>query len=388
MIHGLTARTGTNYIWYLLQLHPDFPNMWDAWDVDEFYRNSVTDLTDAEEVVPGDGASVRVVRAFGSSRMTQVLTLAPGERRLDIDTEVDWHETEKFLKLAFPLDVHAERYASETQFGHFHRPTHTNTSWEAAKFEACNHRFVHVDEPGWGVALVNDSTYGHDVTRDVRASDAGTTTTVRVSLLRAPRFPDPETDQGTHRFRHALAPGATIGDAVREGYRINLPERTLTGGAPVAPLVGVDNDAVVVTAVKLAPTAVGAAQLALAVVTGLCFVFLAVLLVMVVAGLNSWDERVQESTKLMSWGFQAWTAKPLFQTGAKVGLLTTEGSDDAFVVKLDNTTLAPIWVRAATGMMSNRAKDVDIAASGEIVVAGVFQGQMKVGMMDLVAPVE
>ncbi|MGW4515783.1 alpha-mannosidase [Streptomyces sp. NPDC004393] len=237
----------------LLQLHPDFPNMWDAWDVDAFYRNTVTDLVDAEQVGPGeDGGSVRIVRSFGASRVTQVLSLAPGERRLEIDTEVDWHETEKFLKLAFPLDVHAERYASETQFGHFFRPTHTNTSWEAAKFEACNHRFVHLEEPGWGVAVVNDSTYGHDVTRTVRETDSGTTTTVRVSLLRAPRFPDPETDQGVHRFRHALVPGATIGDAVREGWRINLPERRLRGGRAVAPLVSVAQDAVVLTAVKLA----------------------------------------------------------------------------------------------------------------------------------------
>ncbi|MFD3475335.1 alpha-mannosidase [Streptomyces sp. NPDC058695] len=236
----------------LLQIHPDFPNMWDAWDVDEFYRNTVTDLVDADEVAPGEGASVRIVRSFGDSRVTQVVSLTAGERRLGIDTEVDWHETEKFLKLAFPLDIHAERYASETQFGHFFRPTHTNTSWEAAKFEACNHRFVHVEEPGWGVSLVNDSTYGHDVTRTVRDSDSGTTTTVRVSLLRAPRFPDPETDQGVHRFRHALVPGAAIGDAVREGYRINLPERHVTGSGEVAPLVDVDQDAVVVTAVKLA----------------------------------------------------------------------------------------------------------------------------------------
>ncbi|MEU6547229.1 glycoside hydrolase family 38 C-terminal domain-containing protein [Streptomyces sp. NPDC046859] len=238
----------------LLQLHPDFPNMWDAWDVDAFYRHTVTDLTDADEIAPGtDGTSVRVVRSFGESRVVQVLSLAPGERRVLFDTEVDWHETEKFLKLAFPLDVHAERYASETQFGHFHRPTHTNTSWEAAKFEACNHRFVHVEEPGWGVAVVNDSTYGHDVTRTVRTDgDRGTSTTVRVSLLRAPRFPDPETDQGVHRFRHALVPGAGIGDAVREGWRINLPERRLAGGREVAPLVTVDRDAVVVTAVKLA----------------------------------------------------------------------------------------------------------------------------------------
>ncbi|MFI6801149.1 alpha-mannosidase [Streptosporangium canum] len=235
----------------LLQIHPDFPNMWDAWDVDQFYRNTVTDLVDADEVAPGgEPGSVRVVRLFGASRVTQVLTVEAG--RLDIRTEVDWHETEKFLKLAFPLDVHADRYASESQYGHAFRATHTNTSWEAAKFEACNHKFVHLQEPDWGVALVTDSTYGHDLTRTVRTSDSGTTTTLRVSLLRAPRFPDPETDQGLHRFRHALVPGAAIGDAVREGWFLNLPERRVPGDASVAPLVTVDDDAVVVTAVKLA----------------------------------------------------------------------------------------------------------------------------------------
>ncbi|MFE3447665.1 alpha-mannosidase [Nonomuraea sp. NPDC059194] len=255
-VHDLTADRETvapGQAANLLQIHPDFPNMWDAWDVDEFYRNTVTDLVAADEVTPGaTPGSVRVTRSFGHSKVTQELSLPPGAKRLDITTEVDWHETEKFLKLAFPLDVHAERYAAESQYGHAHRATHTNTSWEAAKFEACNHRFVHLEEPGWGVALVTDSTYGHDVTRTVRATDSGTTTTLRASLLRAPRFPDPETDQGVHRFRHALVPGATIGDAVREGYFINLPERTLPGAAEVAPLVTIDNEAVVVTAVKLA----------------------------------------------------------------------------------------------------------------------------------------
>ena len=248
----------------LLQIHPDFPNLWDAWDVDRFYRNTVTDLVDADEVaVAADGpaaVSVRVVRSFGGSRATQTLTLAAGAKRLDIDTLVDWHETEKFLKAAFPVDVHADRYAAETQFGHLYRPTHTNTSWEAAKFEACNHRFLHLAEPGWGLALVTDSSYGHDVTRTVRTDQAGrtgTTTTVRLSLLRAPRFPDPHTDQGAHRFRYALLPGADIGDAVREGYRINLPERRVPGSTEVRPLVSVDNDAVVVSAVKLADDAGG-----------------------------------------------------------------------------------------------------------------------------------
>ncbi|MFD3472066.1 alpha-mannosidase [Streptomyces sp. NPDC058682] len=239
----------------LLQIHPDFPNMWDAWDIDAFYRNRVTDLVELDRLeVTGSGprsATVRVTRSFGRSGAVQQITLRAGAKTVDLVTEVDWHETEKFLKAAFPLDVKAERTASETQFGHVYRATHTNTSWEAAKFEICAHRWIHAEEPGWGVALLNDSTYGHDVTRDVRA-DGGQTTTVRLSLLRAPRYPDPETDQGSHTLGFSLAPGAGIGDAVREGHALNLPERVVCGAGPVAPLVAVDEDAVVVEAVKLA----------------------------------------------------------------------------------------------------------------------------------------
>ncbi|GAB2608172.1 glycoside hydrolase family 38 C-terminal domain-containing protein [Streptomyces capparidis] len=240
----------------LLQLHPDLPNHWDAWDVDAFYRNTVRDLADADEValLGGDdpqSAGVRVVRSFGSSRVEQTVELRAGSGAVEFTTKVDWHEREKFLKAAFPLDIRADRSAAETQFGHVHRPTHTNTSWEAAKFEICAHRFLHLAEPGWGAALVNDSTYGHDVTRAVR-DDGGTTTTVRLSLLRAPRFPDPDTDQGEHVFRYALVPGAGIADAVREGYRINLPERRVPGAAAVVPLLAVDNEAVVLESVKLA----------------------------------------------------------------------------------------------------------------------------------------
>lgn len=239
----------------LLQIHPDFPNMWDAWDIEAFYRNRVTDLDglDALEVTAQgpDACTVTATRSFGSSTVTQTITLRAGAKTVDLAAEVDWHETEKLLKVAFPLDVKAERTSSETQFGHVQRATHTNTSWEAARFEICAHRWIHAEEPGWGTALLNDSTYGHDVTRDVRP-DGGQTTTVRLSLLRAPRYPDPETDQGRHTLRFSLAPGADIGEAVREGHALNLPERVLRGAGPVAPLLSVDNDAVVVEAVKAA----------------------------------------------------------------------------------------------------------------------------------------
>jgi alpha-mannosidase len=246
----------------LLQLHPDVPNEWDAWDVDRHYTRHVTDLVDVASLAPvtgedpaGEGAAaVRIERRFGRSTLTQVVSLAPGARRVDVDTEVDWQEVETFLKAAFPLDVRADRSSSEIQFGYVQRATNTNTSWDVARFEICAHRYLHVGEPGYGLAVVNDSTYGHDVACTVRP-DGGTTTTVRLSLLRAPRFPDPETDLGWHRHRYGLVVGADLLDATREGHWLNLPVRTMPGDTAVEPLASVDNDGIVVSAVKLADDA-------------------------------------------------------------------------------------------------------------------------------------
>ncbi|WP_320779941.1 alpha-mannosidase [Streptomyces sp. CRN 30] len=234
----------------LLQVCRDTPNQWDAWDVDAHYRHNITELREADAVRAGDGALV-VQRSFRDSSFTQTFRLAAGGAELDIETRVDWHEREKLVKLAFPLAVHADRASSEVQFGHVQRPTHSNTSWDMARFETAAHRWVHVGEPEFGVAVANDSTYGHDISRH-RAADGSAHTLVRQSLLRAPRFPDPHADQGTHVLRTAVRPAPTVLEALDTGYRLNLPVRTVTGAGPVAPLVAVDSPAVVVEAVKLA----------------------------------------------------------------------------------------------------------------------------------------
>ncbi|MFJ4028216.1 alpha-mannosidase [Paenarthrobacter sp. NPDC089989] len=238
----------------LLELFRDTPNEWDAWDIEEFYRHNVTPLTEAESTAlerTATGAVVVVKRSVGASTITQRIMLDAGAASLAIATTVDWQEREKMLKIAFPLDVRADHSASETQFGHVFRPTHTNTSWDAAKFEICAHRWIHVGEPGYGVAVSNSSSYGHDVTRAVR-QDGGTTTTVRTSLLRSAKFPDPEADRGEHTLEVSIRPGAGIADAVEEGYRANLKPRYADGSRPVEPLVSVSNPAIVVEAVKLA----------------------------------------------------------------------------------------------------------------------------------------
>jgi alpha-mannosidase len=246
----------------LLQLHTDLPNEWDAWDIDEHYKRQRVDLTAVDAITVVDSGplvgSLRVERSFGSSRIVQTVRVQAGSRRVDVATEIDWHETEKILKAAFPLDVHADRSTSEIQFGHVHRPTHVNTGWEAARFEVWAHRWVHVGEPGYGIALITDSTYGHDAGRHTREG-GGTTTTVRLSLVRAPRSPDPHADQGAHRFTYAIVPGATVADAVAEGYALNLPLRATPGSAAAGELPPplVTCEGATVEAVKLADDRTG-----------------------------------------------------------------------------------------------------------------------------------
>jgi alpha-mannosidase len=241
----------------LLQLHRDTPTQWDAWDIDEHYKRNTVDLIEAESVEvlldTPHRAEVRITRVFGSSRVVEDVAVSAGSATVDLSFALDWHERQKLLKLAFPLDVNADRAASEIQFGHVYRSTHTNTSWDAARFETVAHRWVHVGEPGYGVAVGNDSTYGYDIGRSPDGAGRPATT-VRLSLLRAAVFPDPAADQGRHELRVSLSPGSGIPEAVAEGYRLNLPIRAVTGvaDATIEPLLRVDNPAVVVEAVKLA----------------------------------------------------------------------------------------------------------------------------------------
>ncbi|WP_348789624.1 glycoside hydrolase family 38 C-terminal domain-containing protein [Leifsonia sp. NPDC080035] len=236
----------------VLQLFRDTPAQWDAWDVDVEYRLSGEDLTALETIdvvtESEDAVALRIVRRFGASTVTQTLTLAADSPALDIETHVDWHERQRMLKLAVPVDAHTASARSEIQFGHIERPTTTNTSWDVARFETSAHRWVHVGEPGFGVGVANDSTYGHDITRHPR-DGGGTYSLVRQTLLRAPLFPDPEADQGEHTLRTAIVVG-DVDAAIETGYRLNLPQRPAP--AAVEPLVVSSDPAVVIETVKLA----------------------------------------------------------------------------------------------------------------------------------------
>src|SRR5436309_5182677 len=193
-------------------------------------------------------AVVRFAREFGSSKLDQRMVLDGGSRVLRFETEVDWQETHKFLKVAFPVAVHSPRATYEIQFGHVERSTHSNTSWDQARFEVCAHRWADLGEAGYGVALLNDCKYGYDIHGSV----------MRLSLLRAPTHPDPTADQGGHYFTYALMPHP--GDfreagVIEAAEDLNLPLEVVHSSLPVGSsrsVIDVDTPQVIVEAIKRA----------------------------------------------------------------------------------------------------------------------------------------
>jgi alpha-mannosidase len=248
----------------LFQLHEDNPRHFDAWDVERSYLDHVQDLVAVEsiEVIERDRlrAGVRFVRRSGQSEISQVMRLRAGSARLEFETEVDWHERHRFLKVAFPVAVRSTRATYEIQHGHIDRPTVENTSWDLARFEVCGHRWADLSEAGYGVALLNNGKYGYDVRGHV----------MRLSLLRAPGYPDPEADQGHHQFVYALLPhaGEGVREVVTEAEWLNLPLSFVAGSGGPARVVAVDRPGVSVEAVKWADDGDGAVVVRLCEVLG------------------------------------------------------------------------------------------------------------------------
>jgi alpha-mannosidase len=204
----------------VLQIFEDRSINGEAWEVDIFYQDkmrAVEHLVEAsvEETGPLRGV-LRLTWRFGGTTVCQRLTIYRGCPRIDFRTELDWHEHQTLLKAAFPVDVRATRATYDIQFGSIERPTHWNTSFDAAHYENPAHKWVDLSEGNYGVALLNDCKYGYDVKDNL----------LRITLHRSPTEPDPNADQGRHEFTYSLLPHAGTwreSDVQHEAYALNDP---------------------------------------------------------------------------------------------------------------------------------------------------------------------
>ncbi len=202
-----------------LRIHADHPDNFDAWEWQAYSLDKYMTVTAVDSVeIIDDGArrGIKLVRPHMKSKITQTLWFYDNYARIDFETVVDWHERHQMLKAAFPVDINSDKATYEIQFGTIDRPTHKNTSWDAAKFESCAQKYVDLSEGGYGVSLINDCKYGHDIHDGI----------IQLSLLRAPTYPNPEADQGVSSFTYSFCPhNGTLAesDTVRTAYYLNYP---------------------------------------------------------------------------------------------------------------------------------------------------------------------
>jgi len=203
-----------------LQLFQDGPEIEAAWNVHDTFekrRYPFEGKTTIRVVEQGPvRALVRVVRRHRRTVIEQDIILYDWLARIDFVTRADWHERQTMLKAAFPVDVLSTRATYEIQFGALERATHRNTSWEQVKFEVCAQRWVDLSEADYGVSVLNDCKYGHDVKDNV----------LRITLLRGAESPDPTADLGRHEFTYSLLPHKgdwRQAETVRRAMELNVP---------------------------------------------------------------------------------------------------------------------------------------------------------------------
>ena len=207
-----------------LMAFEDMPKDYDAWNIDADFEKTSWNITDLQHLeipeVPKEDAEyfdvaayVDIERKFRDSVIGQTIIFYKNSKRIDFETDVDWHQHQILLKAAFPVEVEATYLDCDIQFGNLRRKLKRETSIEKAKFECCAHRWIDMtaDSGDYGVAILNDCKYGYDAKEKL----------MRLTLIKSGIFPNPDADQGEHLFTYSLLPHR--GD-FREGLVIEQAE--------------------------------------------------------------------------------------------------------------------------------------------------------------------
>ncbi|MBQ8175256.1 MAG: alpha-mannosidase [Clostridia bacterium] len=235
-----------------LRIYQDNPYNWDGWEMSEYHKDKVyfiDTVSSVETIDEGARTGIRLTRPHMASEIVQTIWLYNDLPRIDFETHVDWHEQHQLLKVAFPVDVNTDHATYEIQFGTVERPTHKNTSWDAMKFEVCGHKYADLSDNGYGVSLLNDCKYGHDIHDGL----------MQLTLIKCATYPNPYADQGKHEFTYSLYPHAgnlCMADTVRLAYDLNMPMMVCEGkdGDGTLPqnysMISCNSDNVIVETIK------------------------------------------------------------------------------------------------------------------------------------------
>lgn len=230
-------------------LYKDVPRFFDAWDIDSNYiEQEITAAEDVKAEIIEDGglrAALKVTGRISNSAFTQIIRLDADSRRLEFETDIDWKELHRLLKVGFPVNVHAENGINEMQFGYVERPTRRSRAYDKDRFEVCNHRYSALCDQAHGAAVLNENKYGISMNGNA----------LELTLLRAAGAPEMRADNREHHFTYAFTAweGSFADcDVVRQGYELNVKPLVISGVTDTFSAFNVEKDNVILESVKLA----------------------------------------------------------------------------------------------------------------------------------------
>ncbi len=222
-----------------------------AWEVPADYAVNPRERLAVKEVSQRviDGVAERkAVYTVGNSTIVQTIKIYPESTRIDFKTTVDWQETHKMLRAAFPLTAQSDEARCDIQYGSILRPTHKRDSFAAAKKEVCAHKWIDISDSEHGAALMNDCKYGYRVWDSV----------LDIDLLRSSMYPGKDADKGAQEFTYSFFVHGSdyVNQINAEGYALNMPPKAFDGAAPEAfidaPVAKCNADGVAIDWVKRA----------------------------------------------------------------------------------------------------------------------------------------
>ena len=238
-----------------IQAFEDKPMCFDNWDIDIYYKEKMWKIDDVQSIeVVNQGpvrSTLRVERKFLESTIVQNIHVYNDIERVDFETVIDWKERDVLVKTAFPVEINTSEATYEIQYGNVTRPTHNNTSWEVAAFEVCGHKWADLSEGDFGVSLLNNCKYGHDI------KDGN----MRLTLLKSTCDPNPDADKEIHNLTYSIYTHNgdwKEGKTSQKAYELNTPfittvEEAHKGELPsTLSLAKVDKDNVMIEVIKKA----------------------------------------------------------------------------------------------------------------------------------------
>ncbi len=231
-----------------MRLYQDTPSHYEAWDIDSMRKEINCDNDPATVTINEQGvlfSEFKVEKTLHHSKVTQWIRLERNTRTVTFRTKVDWQETQKLLKVAFPVHIVTDELVSEIQYGHIRRPNHGSRQIDRDRFEVCNHKWSALVEGNRGFAVMNDCKYG------ISCSD----NCMELTLLKSAIFPDEQADKGIQKFTYAFtfwnSPLAASG-VVNQAYELNVPALVCNGIRPHSSFLTIDNSNIIIDCIKKA----------------------------------------------------------------------------------------------------------------------------------------